>query len=135
MDILKAILNLTVFMDNKLEVYYNGQRSLTEFKINCYGKSKNYWRNIGQYTPDFLVLKRQADNSIHQALILETKGQGFANDPVFQKKRNFVETEFLKQNNEKFGYNRFDFLYIEDTEKINDTLAKINEKINQFFGE
>ena len=41
-----------------------------------------------------------------KALIIETKGEGFANDQSFIKKKNFVETDFLAQNNEKFGYQK-----------------------------
>lgn len=35
-----------------LEVYYNGERSMTEFKIKCYKHSGAKWNYIGLYTPD-----------------------------------------------------------------------------------
>ncbi|MCM1259206.1 MAG: DEAD/DEAH box helicase family protein, partial [Roseburia sp.] len=42
-----------------LEVYYNGDNALTEFKIKCYKKTDRKWVYIGMYTPDFLILQRQ----------------------------------------------------------------------------
>ena len=47
--------------------------------------------------------------------------------------KNFVSNEFLKQNNEKFGYKRFDFLYLADSDKMAVNITKLNEKINNFF--
>jgi hypothetical protein len=44
-----------------------------------------------------------------------------------------VETEFLEQNNEKFGYQKFDFLYLEDNESLTNNVGKLNTKINSFF--
>jgi hypothetical protein len=131
-EILKKTLQLNTFKEKKLEVYYNGERGLTEFQINCFAKTGKYWKNIGRYTTDFLVIKRK-ENEIYKALIIETKGKGFADNPVFIKKKNFVSNEFLKQNNEKFGYKRFDFLYLIDSDDIQKNISKLNEKINNFF--
>lgn len=39
----------------------------------------------------------------------------------------------MKKNNEKFGYKRFDFLYLADSDKIENNISKLNEKINNFF--
>jgi hypothetical protein len=131
-EILQKTLNLSDFKNNDLEIYYNGERGLTEFVIKCFAKEKDFWKNIGKYTTDFLIIKRKG-KQIYRALIIETKGKGFENDPVFQKKRKFVETEFLEQNKEKFGYNKFDFLYITDNDDIITNLSKMNNKINNFF--
>ncbi len=133
--ILKKALELNDFKTKELEIYYNGERGLTDFVITCFGKQGNYWKNIGKYTTDFLIVQRADNNTLHKALILETKGAGFSNDPVFQKKRKFVETDFIKHNQEKFGYPRFDFLYLEDGDDINANTVKLNNKINQFFNE
>jgi hypothetical protein len=54
---------------------------------------------------------------------------------VFQKKKSYVETEFLKLNKEKFGYQRFDFLYLEDSKDIAANITKLINKINQFFND
>ena len=85
----------------------------------------------GDYVPDFLVLSRNAKGGIHKVIIVETKGEGFA--AKFTDKRYFMENQFLKQNNDKFGYQRFDFLYIPDTLKPAQRQQKIFESINSFF--
>ncbi len=112
-----------------LEVYFNGDDTLTEFKIDCYTKTKHQkWQKIGAYYPDFLLIQRKNDK-IHRLLIIETKGAIYAH--AFADKRHFVETEFLKLNNDKFGYNRFDFLYLQDDDK--NYLYALNSKIQAFF--
>ncbi|MDO9577253.1 MAG: DEAD/DEAH box helicase family protein [Candidatus Cloacimonadales bacterium] len=131
-ELLINALRLTSFKESKLEIYYNGERGLTDFVINCFAKNGKYWKNIGKYTTDFLIIKRQ-EKAIHQVLMIETKGKGYENDPVFLKKKNYVSNEFLKQNNEKFGYNKFDFLYLSDADKIENNISKLNEKISNFF--
>lgn len=133
MEALQKTLQLTSFKEKGLEIYYNGERGLTEFVINCFAKEGKYWKNIGKYTTDFLIVKRSAKDKIDKALLIETKGALYAEDKTFQKKKNYVETQFLKINQEKFGYQRFDFLYLEDTKNITENTAKLNNKINQFF--
>ncbi|MEI6708885.1 MAG: hypothetical protein WCK96_17315 [Methylococcales bacterium] len=118
---------------NALEIYYNGERGLTEFVIDCFAKNGKYWKNIGHYTPDFLMIRRDDKNKIHKVLIIETKGGVYAEK--FKSRKTFMETEFLPVNNEKYGYARFDFLYLEDSQKIEANTAKLNAKINQFFNE
>lgn len=115
-----------------LEVYYNGDKALSEFKIKCYKKSGNKWSYIGKYTPDFLIIKRK-DGVIHKAIIVETKGKIYANDPTFKDKRSFMETEFVKQNNTAFGYERFDYLYLEDSTSETDRITITHTKIKEFF--
>ena len=134
-ETLQKALQLADFKNKELEVYYNGERGLTEFVINCFAKEGRYWKNIGKYTTDFLIVKRTAKDKIHKALLIETKGSLYAADKVFQKKKNYVEAEFLKLNQEKFGYQRFDFLYLEDSKDIAANITKLNNKINQFFND
>ena len=134
-ETLQKALQLADFKNKKLEIYYNGERGLTEFVINCFAKEGRYWKNVGKYTTDFLIVKRTAMDKIHKALLIETKGSVYAEDKVFQKKKNYVETEFLKLNKEKFGYQRFDFLYLEDSKDIAANITKLNNKINQFFND
>ena len=105
-QIQEEILKLDEFKSRKLEVYYNGERGLTEFEIKCFAKEGKYWRNIGKYTPDFLIVKRKK-KELNKILILETKGKGYADQPIFQKKKHYVSSDFLQLNNEKFGYKRF----------------------------
>jgi len=132
-DILKEIFSLPSFAKSHLEVYYNGERGLTEFVIECYKKLKNSYRYIGRYTTDFLVIQRDEANKIHKILMLETKGEGYANDEHFKAKKAFVNGEFITSNNKAFGYKRFDFLYLEDSESLDKNLIELNDKIEGFF--
>ncbi|MGM9993999.1 MAG: DEAD/DEAH box helicase family protein [Candidatus Avigastranaerophilus sp.] len=129
---LNKILTLNAFKDDDLEVYYNGDEVLTEFKIKTYKGSKNNWKYMGIYTPDFLIIKRK-DNEIHKIMIVETKGEGFAKN--FKEKKDFMENDFIPQNNKEFGYNRFDFLYLQDDMDENDLITVTSDKIKNFFKE
>jgi len=118
-----------------LEVYYNGDRALTEFKIRCYrsnGANGGKWSYIGMYTPDFLIIKRK-DGAIHKAVIVETKGEGYAAN--FADKRTFMDTHFKMQNNKASGYDRFDYLYLEDSLSENERITQTYKKIRDFFEE
>lgn len=122
---------LPLINSKPLELYFNGDDTLTEFKINCYKKNGAQWRYIGKYVPDFLLLSRTADNLIDKVIIIETKGEGFA--AKFADKREFMQSEFIQKNNEKFGYSRFEFLYLEDTLTAEQRRQKTLQKINEFF--
>ena len=132
-DTLQKALQLSDFRNKNLEIYYNGERGLTEFVINCFAKEGKYWKNIGKYTTDFLIIQRSTENKIYKALLIETKGAIYAEDKTFQKKKKYIETEFLKINQKNFGYNRFDFLYLEDSKNKTQNIAQLNNKINHFF--
>lgn len=129
---LKEVLSFDELAKLGLEVYYNGDRSMTEFKIKCYKNKDNKWNYVGFYTPDFLIIQRK-NNVIHKVIIVETKGDIYANDPEFKNKRKFMETEFLKQNNKAFGYNRFEYLYLEDTMSESRRLNITFDKFRDFF--
>lgn len=131
---LSEVLGLDDIASLGLEVYYNGDRAMTEFKIKCYKNTSGKWSYVGLYTPDFLIIKRK-DGKIHKAIIVETKGDIYKNDPVFKDKRAFMENEFAKKNNEAFGYNRFDYLYLEDTLSESDRILTTHNKICEFFKE
>lgn len=122
---------LPILKNKQLEIYYNGDDNLTEFKICCYHNDGVHWRYIGMYVPDFLVIQRGTDGCIYKVIIVETKGKGFA--AKFAEKRKFMQTEFLKKNNEKFGYPRFDFLYLEDTLTKEQREQKTIDVIKNFF--
>ena len=114
-----------------MEVYYNGDRALTEFKIKCYKNIDGRLRYIGMYTPDFLVIDRK-DGKIYKALIIETKGKIYANEPTFLDKKAFMP-EFVLKNNEKFEYNRFEYLYLEDSLTESERILKTVETVKDFF--
>lgn len=115
-----------------LEVYYNGDRAMTEFKIKCYKRIASGWQYVGMYTPDFLIIQRK-EGRIHKAIIAETKGKIYANDPKFQAKKAFVETEFSRYNNQAFGYERFEYLYLEDSLPEAERIRLTHDKICEFF--
>lgn len=129
---LKEVLSFDEIENFGLEVYYNGDRAMTEFKIKCYKKSGSKWSYVGMYTPDFLIIKRK-DGKIYKIIVVETKGKIYANDPMFKDKKAFMETEFSKQNNSAFGYERFDYLYLEDTLSEKERLTMTYQKIKEFF--
>ena len=121
---------LPLLSDKPLEVYFNGDDLLTEFKINCFARSGNGWRYIGKYVPDFLLLRRNEQNEIDRIIIIETKGEGFA--AKFKERLDFM-SEFVRKNNDKFGYRRFDFLYLEDTLTPEQRRRKTLAAIKDFF--
>ena len=131
---IKEVFTLKEIESFGLEVYYNGDRAMTEFKIKCYKHSGTKWQYIGMYTPDFLIIKRK-DGKIHKAIIVETKGNIYANDPTFKDKRSFMESEFTKQNNQLFGYDRFEYLYLEDTLPEGERIKLTHKTICEFFEE
>lgn len=131
---LREVLTMKEVEQHNLEVYYNGDRAMTDFKIKCYKSSGKKWQYIGVYTPDFLILQRK-DGKIHKAIIVETKGAIYANDPTFQEKRLFMESEFVKQNNSQYGYARFDYLYLEDSMTDDDRIRTTNKRVCDFFKE
>lgn len=131
---LKEVLTLAEIERYDLEVYYNGDRAMTEFKIKCYQKKGNRWHYIGLYTPDFLIIQRK-NGKIHKAIIVETKGAIYANDPTFREKRRFMETEFTSQNNARYGYERFEYLYLEDSMAETARIQATHKKIREFFEE
>jgi type III restriction enzyme len=136
MRAIQEILRLSNFKNRQLEIYYNGDNNLTQFKIDCFAKNySNRWNKVGEYTTDFLIIKRTAKEKIHKVLMVETKGEGFSSNPDFLKKKTFVDTEFLKLNHEKFGYKRFDFLYLEDSKNIETNISKLNSKLDLFFND
>lgn len=131
--ILDVLHSMTLSQYPDLEVYYNGDRFMSDFHIMCYEHvgHNSYYR--GRYTPDFIVLKRE-DECIVKAIIIETKGSLYAGDPKFNLKRLFIENDFIPQNNERFGYDKFDYLYIQDNLSDSETTKLIQNEIESFFG-
>ena len=84
---------LPLIKGKNLEVYFNGDDTLTEFKIDCFKRVDRNWQRIGGYVPDFLMLSRNADKQIDKVLIIETKGEGFA--AKFKDRLDFM-SEFVK---------------------------------------
>lgn len=131
---LAEVLTEDCIKSHDLEVYYNGDDTLTEFRIKCYENKNGKSNYIGMYTPDFLIIKRK-EGKIYKTLIVETKGRIYANDPTFQSKRKFTQTEFLQINNNKFGYRRFEYLYLEDSLTEKDRIVQTANAVERFFTE
>lgn len=129
LDFLTQALTFETLRERGLELYFNGEGELTEFRIECFARAAHGWNRVGMYSPDFLIVERRR-GGIHRALIVETKGAGFAKD--FAPRKKFVETEWLQLNNDKFGYRRFDFLYLEG-DMNPETRFDLEQKVRQFF--
>lgn len=115
-----------------LEYYFNGDDTLTEFKIRCYKRVGNHWQYDGLYVPDFLVVSRDEAGQIDRICIIETKGEGYASK--FADRLRFMQDTFVPKNNAEFGRNRFHFLYLEDeTGSIEPLIAKTKQMIKDFF--
>ena len=132
---LEKVLSLYKFKANNLEIYYNGDHNIASFRIECYKNEERKIKKVGLYTPDFLILRRDKNNKIDKVLIVETKGKGYSKQEEFLDRRKYVENEFIKFNNKKFGYNKFDYLYLEDSLTENEIISKINDKLNVFLKE
>lgn len=126
-EVFDAILKLQKFKELDLELYYNGDNALSEFKIEATHKNTN----LGNYTPDFLILQRKQEQ-IHRILIVETKGEAFAES--FKPKKAFMD-EFIQLNNKEFGYNKFSFLYLQDNKDRGYKLTEAINKALDFFKE
>ncbi|HAY19061.1 MAG TPA: restriction endonuclease subunit R, partial [Rikenellaceae bacterium] len=122
---------LPLIKEKKIEVYFNGDDTLTEFKINCYRKSGEKWEYLGKYIPDFLMISRTTEGNIHKVAIIETKGEGFASK--FNDRKHFMEKYFIPMNNSEFGYDKFRFVYLEDTLGSDSRLSLLNKTISEFF--
>ncbi len=117
--------------DKRLEYYFNGDDTLTEFKIRCYRNTGRHWEYDGLYYPDFLVLSRDAEGKIDRICIIETKGEGYA--AKFRERKDFMEQVFVPKNNEAFHRRRFHYLYLEDTLSPEKRIARTTQMINDFF--
>lgn len=121
--------------DRDLEIYYNGDAPLTEFRIRCYRRLPasrgGGWTGVGEYTPDFLVIHRdKTSNAIDACLVVETKGALYARDPAFQHRRAFASGEFLRLNASRPGIPRFQYLYLEETA---DWQHQLVDAVKEFF--
>lgn len=128
----QQLMKLDELKERGIEVYYNGDTVFAKFRIHCYKKTDKYWRSIGLYTPDFLLVKRGATR-IDKTLIIETKGSGFSDNSAFTDRRNFIEHTFVPGNRALPGGTQFDYLYIQDSESEQQQRAKVLAKVEKFF--
>ena len=120
--------------EQHLEMYFNGDEYFTSFIIRPYKTTGNDWEMMQQYVPDFLVLSRKEDGSIDRVLIIETKGQLYADS--FKDKKEYMSNTFLELNSNREGLPEFDFLYLEadkDNKNLPQLEAKARNTIKEFF--
>lgn len=129
-EIFLSALNLDYMKENNLELYFNGDENLTDFHIQCYHHDGSHWHALGKYFPDFLLLQRR-DDAIYKVMIIETKGRLYADR--FKLRLKFMENEFKEQNRQKFGYDRFTFLYLEDSLTAEERKEKLVDAIKTYF--
>ena len=122
---------IPLMKDKQLEYYFNGDDTLTEFKIRCCRRVGKHWQYDGLYYPDFLVLSRDAEGRIDRICIIETKGEVYA--AKFKERLEFMRDVFVPKNNEAFHRKRFQFLYLEDTISAEERMAKTLQMIKEFF--
>ena len=134
-DFFKRAIATAELKAKHLEVYYNGDAPFTEFRIRCYRKIGGIQQSVGQYTPDFLIVQRdKARKKIVKCLIVETKGELYANDPAFKSRKAFMQTTFLAQNNGGEGFPEYDYLYLQE-DKGGLWHGLLVDEINKFFKE
>ena len=131
--------------------YYNDTSEMTieeRHKINFDHPSAFDWQLLIQHIKDlkngvaieqptysYIECNRQAETihiEPHKVIIIETKGEGYA--AKFSERKEFMKS-FIQKNNEKFGYPRFDFLYLEDTISKEEREKQMIDKINEFFND
>ncbi len=114
-----------------IEVYFNGDESLTDFNIECYSKTSNGWKRIQNYVPDFLILKRNDNGKITKVIIAETKGTPY--EDAFKQKKYFMD-KFISINRDANNETQFDFLYLpehlEEAELYEETRNRIESFLN-----
>jgi hypothetical protein len=126
-EILEKIFQLQSFQDQSLEIYFNGDRFISEFKIKIYKRTDDRWKLIqNKYTPDFLIIKRNKKNAIIKTLIIETKGRHLAHN--FEDIKAFMQNKFTEINPKKF-----DFLYLEDGKGFDYQVQQIHDRIQEYF--
>ena len=54
-DYLNSVIN-HLKSEPGIEFYFNGDDTLTDFKIRCYAKRGRTWKMLGYYFPDFILL-------------------------------------------------------------------------------
>lgn len=112
-DFYEMLMGLDLVDELGLDVYYNGDNAVADFRVDCFRKSGSVWKKVGKYTPDFLVARR-VDGAIDKILIVETKGVGYSHDQSFVERREFMENVFVPANNKHFGRERFCYEVITD---------------------
>lgn len=119
---------LSSFKD--VEIYFNGDESLSDFFIECYSHSGKYWKRIGNYFPDFLILRRNESDEISKVILAETKGRPY--EAAFAPKKDFME-RFIELNKDADNRTKFDFLYIPENLNVPERYEETKNHIEKFL--
>lgn len=129
----RTVKGLDTVKELGLEVYYNGDKSVADFRIDCYKKAGSTWKKVGKYTPDFLIVHR-AGGAIDKVLIVETKGLGYSRERGFLERREFMERVFIPQNNARFGGGRFFYGVLTDESDKAELRRATDDLLRECFG-
>ncbi|MDO4807999.1 MAG: DEAD/DEAH box helicase family protein, partial [Coriobacteriales bacterium] len=129
----QMVMGLGTIKELGLEVYYNGDNAVADFRIDCFKKVGSMWKKVGKYTPDFLIVRRDG-GSIDKILIVETKGLGYSRERSFVERREFMEHVFVPQNNTRFGRARFDYRVLTDDHAGAELRSMTDELLRECFG-
>lgn len=124
----ETLLQLDVIKQLGLEVYYNGDKKLSGFSIDCYRHYDGQWKPIGPLYPTFLILKRTADGKeIDQTLMISMQ----QDEPIDCEE--FIKTDFVARNTDDNGYKHFELLYLENSLTNSEREMETQEAIQHFF--
>lgn len=130
LDYFRHLLAYLKSMPN-VRAYFNGDDTVTGFRIRCYKKNGDHWCNIGVYVPDFVVLRKNDDGTVDRILIVETKGAHLRER--FADRRKFMEQVFTQKNSDAFHCEKFRFLYLEDSESEADRTRRTIDELRNYF--
>lgn len=82
------------------------------FRYGCFNSINLNDIELSTATREYLEKSPAATALLEYSRLTNDKGEQVSEK---LEKKTFMETEFSKQNNTAFGYERFDYLYLEDT--------------------
>lgn len=129
----RYVSGLQMIDDYGLQYFYNGDRSVADFRIDCFEQRDGHWRKVGKYTPDFLVTQLEG-GTIGKTLIVETKGSGFLDEELFRLRRKFVEAFFVPKNDAAFGSPRFRYTIVSDKDSEMQVKRSFEAVLREYFG-
>lgn len=123
-----TLLNIEEVQNRQLEVYYTGDTRLSGFFIDCFKKQEGRWKPIGKLYPTFVLLRRTADGSDIDRMLMIENQQADHTD-----REEFVKTDFIGRDTAHWGRQRFDFLYLENSLDDTDRQEETLDAIHHFF--
>lgn len=122
---------IPIVSGSNIECYYNGDDTLTGFRIRCYRRSSGRWTYDGCYVPDFVMIRRDGQGGIERLCMIETRGGDFACKN--RERIDFVSKVFVPKNNEMFHNERFRFMSVRPSESVRKQTEQTLRMIDDFF--